>query len=47
VHQVGGRKLFTLSAQDTRAGVVRAAFSPDGSKVLTGDVENRATIVCR
>jgi WD40 repeat protein len=41
----GGRELFTLSAQDTRAGIARAAFSPDGSKVVTGDVESRAAIV--
>jgi WD40 repeat protein/DNA-binding SARP family transcriptional activator len=40
-----GRELFTLSAQATRAGVASAAFSPDGARVLTGDVENRATIV--
>jgi WD40 repeat protein/DNA-binding SARP family transcriptional activator len=45
VDGVGGRELFTLSAQDTRAGVVRAAFSPDGGRVVTGDVENRSTIV--
>jgi WD40 repeat protein/DNA-binding SARP family transcriptional activator len=42
---VEGRELFTLSAQDTRAGLTRAAFSPDGSQVVTGDIENRATIV--
>jgi WD40 repeat protein/DNA-binding SARP family transcriptional activator len=41
----GGRELFTLSAQDTRAGIARAAFSPDGSQVVTGDVESRAAIV--
>ena len=40
-----GRERFTLSAQDTRSGLVSAAFSPDGSQVVTGDVENRATIV--
>ncbi len=40
-----GRERFTLSAQDTRSGVASAAFSPDGSRVVTGDVENRATIV--
>ncbi|HET6772158.1 MAG TPA: BTAD domain-containing putative transcriptional regulator [Acidimicrobiales bacterium] len=39
------RELFTLSAQATRAGVASAVFSPDGSRVLTGDVEGRATIV--
>jgi WD40 repeat protein len=42
---VEGLELFTLSAQDTRAGLIRAAFSPDGSQVVTGDIENRATIV--
>jgi WD40 repeat protein/DNA-binding SARP family transcriptional activator len=41
----GGRELFTLSAQATRAGIASAAFSPDGSRVVTGDVERRATIV--
>jgi WD40 repeat protein/DNA-binding SARP family transcriptional activator/energy-coupling factor transporter ATP-binding protein EcfA2 len=39
------RELFTLSAHATRAGVASAVFSPDGSRVLTGDVEGRATIV--
>ncbi len=41
----GGRELFTLSAQATRGGIAEAAFSPDGSRIVTGDVENRAAIV--
>jgi WD40 repeat protein len=40
-----GRELFTLSAQATRGGIVTAAFSPDGSRIVTGDVERRAAIV--
>ena len=39
------RELFTLSAQATRAGIATAAFSPDGSRIVTGDVESRAAIV--
>jgi YD repeat-containing protein len=31
------REVFTLSAQETRAGTY-AAFSPDGTRLLTGDV---------
>jgi WD40 repeat protein/energy-coupling factor transporter ATP-binding protein EcfA2 len=45
VTEGGGREMFTLSAQDTRGGIASVAFSPDGSRVATGDVENRATIV--
>ena len=41
----GGRELFTLSAQATRGGIATAAFSPDGSRIVTGDVERRAAIV--
>jgi WD40 repeat protein len=33
----GGERLFSLSAQDTSSGVQGVAFSPDGSKVVTGD----------
>jgi WD40 repeat protein len=32
-----GRELATLSAYDTRLGVVGAVFSPDGTQVMTGD----------
>ncbi|HKE75536.1 MAG TPA: BTAD domain-containing putative transcriptional regulator [Acidimicrobiales bacterium] len=45
VTEDGGYVLFTLSAQATRGGIVRAAFSRDGSRVVTGDVERRAAIV--
>lgn len=38
-------EMFTLSAQDTRSGVAGAAFSPDGDRIVTGDIENRSTIV--
>jgi WD40 repeat protein/DNA-binding SARP family transcriptional activator len=34
----GPQALVTLSAQDTRSGVSGVAFSPDGSRVATGDV---------
>ncbi len=33
----GARELITLSAQDTRNGITGVAFSPDGTRVLTGD----------
>ncbi|HYZ11047.1 MAG TPA: AAA family ATPase, partial [Actinomycetota bacterium] len=33
----GGRRLFSLSAQDASAGMQGVAFSPDGDRVLTGD----------
>jgi WD40 repeat protein len=45
VGEAGGRELFTLSAQATRAGIASAAVSPDGSRIVTGDVESRAAIV--
>ena len=45
VTREAGRELFTLSAQATRGGIVTAAFSPDGSRIVTGDVERRAAIV--
>ena len=32
----GGKRLFSLSAQDTSSGVQGVAFSPDGYQVLTG-----------
>jgi WD40 repeat protein len=34
----GGREVITLSAHDTRKGIEGVAFSPDGTRVLTGDV---------
>jgi WD40 repeat protein/DNA-binding SARP family transcriptional activator/class 3 adenylate cyclase len=33
----GPLELFSLSAQDTRSGVVGVAFSPDGDQVMTSD----------
>ena len=33
----GPREEFTLASQDTRNGVAGVAFSPDGTRVLTGD----------
>jgi WD40 repeat protein len=39
----GPRELVTLSAQDTRIGVVGVAFSPDGRQVMTSDVGIAAT----
>ena len=38
VTEGGARELITLSADDTRKGVTGVAFSPDGTRVLTGDV---------
>jgi WD40 repeat protein/class 3 adenylate cyclase len=37
ISEGGGEQLFSLSAQDTSSGVQGVAFSPDGTKVLTGD----------
>ena len=45
VAEAGGRELFTLSAQDTRAGIAGVAFSPDGARVAAGDVEHLAALV--
>ena len=45
VAEGGGRELFALSAQDSRSGVEGVAFSPDGTRIVAGDVENRAAIV--
>ena len=36
--EVEGREVFTLTAQQTQSALF-AAFSPDGQRVLTGDVE--------
>jgi WD40 repeat protein len=36
--EVEGREMFTLAAQQTQSALF-AAFSPDGQRVLTGDVE--------
>jgi WD40 repeat protein/serine/threonine protein kinase len=33
----GGKRLFSLSAQDTSSGIQGVAFSPDGNRVLTGN----------
>jgi WD40 repeat protein len=37
VTEAGAREVITLSARDTRNGVTGVAFSPDGTRVLTGD----------
>ena len=37
VAEAGARELLELSAQDTRKGITGVAFSPDGTRVLTGD----------
>jgi WD40 repeat protein/DNA-binding SARP family transcriptional activator len=39
----GGRELMILSAQDTRGGIDGVAFSPDGSRVITGNRDISAT----
>jgi WD40 repeat protein/DNA-binding SARP family transcriptional activator/class 3 adenylate cyclase len=41
----GGRQLVTLSAQDTRNGIYGVAFSPDGTRVITGNWDISATRV--
>ncbi len=33
----GAREMMTLSAQDSRIGITGVAFSPDGTRVMTGD----------
>jgi WD40 repeat protein/DNA-binding SARP family transcriptional activator/class 3 adenylate cyclase len=33
----GVRELWSLSAQETRSGIVGVAFSPDGTRVMAGD----------
>lgn len=45
VTAAGGQELFSLTAQDTRAGVADVAFSPDGDRLAAGDVEHRAAVV--
>lgn len=37
VTEGGARKVMTMSAQDSRKGITGVAFSPDGTRVLTGD----------
>jgi WD40 repeat protein/DNA-binding SARP family transcriptional activator len=34
----GARELWSLSAQEMRSGVAGVAFSPDGTKVMAGDI---------
>ncbi|MGH9234333.1 MAG: WD40 repeat domain-containing protein, partial [Acidimicrobiales bacterium] len=41
----GGRELMTLTAQDTRSGIDGVAFSPDGSRVITGNTDISAARV--
>ena len=38
VDEGGAREVITLSAHDTRKGIEGVAFSPDGTRVLTGDL---------
>jgi WD40 repeat protein/DNA-binding SARP family transcriptional activator/class 3 adenylate cyclase/energy-coupling factor transporter ATP-binding protein EcfA2 len=38
VDEEGAREVITLSAHDTRKGIEGVAFSPDGTRVLTGDL---------
>jgi WD40 repeat protein/DNA-binding SARP family transcriptional activator len=38
-------EVITLSAQDTRKGVTGVAFSPDGTRILTGDSGISAAVV--
>jgi WD40 repeat protein/DNA-binding SARP family transcriptional activator len=33
------RELWSLSAQQTRSGIIGVAFSPDGTRVMAGDVD--------
>jgi WD40 repeat protein/DNA-binding SARP family transcriptional activator len=37
IEEEGAREVVTLSAHDTRQGITGVAFSPDGTRVLTGD----------
>jgi WD40 repeat protein len=34
----GARELWSLSAQEMRSGILGVAFSPDGTKVMAGDI---------
>ena len=40
-----GRELFSLSAHDQRDEILGVAFSPDGTRVMTGDAGITATII--
>ena len=40
-----GRELFSLSAHDQRGEILGVAFSPDGTRVMTGDAGITATII--
>src|SRR4030095_3167759 len=41
----GARELLSLSAQETRSGIVGVAFSPDGTRVMAGDASSSAVQV--
>ncbi|HJP66750.1 MAG TPA: adenylate/guanylate cyclase domain-containing protein [Actinomycetota bacterium] len=41
----GGSEILSLSSQDTRSGVWGVAFSPDGDRVMTGDLDITAVKV--
>jgi WD domain, G-beta repeat len=45
VTEGGGREVATLSAHDTRTSITGVAFSPDGSRVMTGDLAITAASV--
>ena len=41
----GARQMITLTAQDMRKGLTGVAFSPDGTRVMTGDLASAATTI--
>ena len=43
LQQGGGRELFTLSSQEMRDGALGVAFSPDGSRLVTGNTRVTTT----
>ncbi len=40
-----GREVFSLSAHDQRVEIIGVAFSPDGTRVMTGDAGITSTII--
>ncbi|MGH2818817.1 MAG: BTAD domain-containing putative transcriptional regulator [Actinomycetota bacterium] len=45
IEPTGAQQLFSLSAHGTRSGVVGVAFSPDGTRVMAGDVAVSAVTI--